>query len=79
MTANPTYWGGAPAIQTIIYRPIPDPSARMVSIQTGEIESPGASPRTWCDVARLRRLDDYQEPGVRIAHYPFNFRRTEAQ
>lgn len=79
LTTNPTYWGGAPAIQTIVYRPIPDPSARMVAIQTGEVDVVGSIPPDL--VPSLRDSADltiYQEPGVRIAHYPFNFRRTDS-
>ena len=79
LTANPTYWGGAPAIQTITYRPIPDPSARMVSIQTGEIDVAGSIPPDLVPTLRdSADLTIYQEPGVRIAHYPFNFRRTDS-
>lgn len=78
LVANPDYWGGAPAIERIVYRPIPDPSARMVAVQTGEVDVAAAIPP---DLApALQAFPDLavqQVPGVRIAHYPINFRRTD--
>lgn len=38
MTANPDYWRGAPKIETLIYRPIPESSTRVAAIQTGEVD-----------------------------------------
>lgn len=78
LAANPDYWGGAPAIGGIVYRPIPDPSARMVAVQTGEIDVAAAIPPDL--VPALQAFPDLtvlQTPGVRIAHYPFNFRKTD--
>lgn len=36
LEANPDYWGGPPAIQTIVVRPVPELSARVVALQNGE-------------------------------------------
>jgi peptide/nickel transport system substrate-binding protein len=38
MEANPDYWRGAPKIQTLIFRPIPESSTRVAAIQTGEVD-----------------------------------------
>lgn len=78
LAANPDYWGGAPAVSGIIYRPIPDPSARMVAVQTGEVDVAAAIPPDL--VTALQAFPDLsviQTPGVRIAHYPVNFRKTD--
>jgi peptide/nickel transport system substrate-binding protein len=37
--ANPNYWRtGYPLVQTVIFRPIPEPSTRAAAIRTGEID-----------------------------------------
>jgi peptide/nickel transport system substrate-binding protein len=36
--ANPDYWGGAPAIQTMVFRPIPENTTRVAALQTGEVD-----------------------------------------
>lgn len=77
LQSNASYWGTPATIETLNYRPIPDPSARMVSVQTGEIDIAGNIPPDL--VQALRDTPDltiFQVPGVRIAHYPFNFRNT---
>jgi peptide/nickel transport system substrate-binding protein len=38
MEANPDYWRGAPKIQTVIFRPIPESATRVAAIQTGEVD-----------------------------------------
>jgi len=38
LEANTTYWGGAPSLQSIIFRIIPETVARITSIDTGEID-----------------------------------------
>ncbi len=38
LEANPTYWGGAQDIKTIVYRPIKEAQARVSALVTGEID-----------------------------------------
>jgi peptide/nickel transport system substrate-binding protein len=39
MEANPNYWReGAPKIETVIFRPIPESATRVAAIQTGEVD-----------------------------------------
>ncbi len=38
MQANPDYWRGAPNIQTVSFRPIPESATRVAAIQTGEVD-----------------------------------------
>jgi ABC-type transport system substrate-binding protein len=79
LAANPEYWGGAPAIERIVYRPIPDPSARMVAVQTGEVDVAAAIPPDLiAPLEAVPELTVQQVPGVRIAHYPFNFRKVDS-
>lgn len=73
------YWGTPPLVQSLVYRPIPDPSARMVAVQTGEVDVAAAIPPDLISVLEsVPELTIHQVPGVRIAHYPFNFRNTES-
>jgi peptide/nickel transport system substrate-binding protein len=38
MSANGNYWGGTPPIQTVEFRTIPEPTARIAALETGEID-----------------------------------------
>ena len=38
LEANPDYWGGKPAIEKLVFRPIPEDGARVAALQTGEID-----------------------------------------
>ena len=38
LEANPSYWGGAPRLQRVIFKPIPSDATRVAAIQTGEID-----------------------------------------
>lgn len=79
LEANAEYWGGAPAVQTLEYRPIPDPSARLTAAQTGEVDvAANIPPDLVPTLQQSAELQVFQIPGVRLAHYPFNFRNTES-
>ncbi|GLY88131.1 ABC transporter substrate-binding protein [Actinoallomurus iriomotensis] len=39
MVPNPNYWGGAPKIKSLTLRSIPDVSARLTALKTGEISA----------------------------------------
>jgi peptide/nickel transport system substrate-binding protein len=38
LEANESWWGGAPRIKTLIFRPIPEHSVRVAALQAGEID-----------------------------------------
>src|SRR5207247_9633704 len=38
LEANPSWWGGAPKIKTIVFRPIPEHAVRAAALQAGEID-----------------------------------------
>ncbi|HEV7663992.1 MAG TPA: ABC transporter substrate-binding protein, partial [Chloroflexota bacterium] len=38
LEANPTYWGGPPKLQRVIFKPIPRDATRVAAIQTGEVD-----------------------------------------
>ena len=37
LVKNPDYWGGAPKLDKLILRPIPDPTARVAALRAGEV------------------------------------------
>lgn len=38
LSANEDYWDGAPEIDTLIFRPIPEVSSRMAALQSGDVQ-----------------------------------------
>jgi len=38
MDRNPDYWRGAPKLERVILRPIPDPTARVAALRSGEVD-----------------------------------------
>jgi peptide/nickel transport system substrate-binding protein len=38
MEGFPGYWGGAPKIKTVVFKPIPDDAVRVAALQNGEID-----------------------------------------
>ena len=38
MQANPGYWRGKPAIDTVVWRAIPEPTARVAALMAGEVQ-----------------------------------------
>lgn len=38
MVANPNYWGGAPKVHSLTLRSIPDTSAQLTALRTGEVQ-----------------------------------------
>ncbi|HEV2359450.1 MAG TPA: ABC transporter substrate-binding protein [bacterium] len=38
-TANPEYWGPKPRMRRLVYRPIPEPAARVIVLKTGEADA----------------------------------------
>lgn len=38
LRANPNYWGTPPGIETLVFRPIPEPTARVAALLNGEVD-----------------------------------------
>jgi peptide/nickel transport system substrate-binding protein len=43
LAANPQYWGGAPILERVIYRIVPDDNTLIVQLQTGEVQVASSS------------------------------------
>ncbi|MFN8593334.1 MAG: ABC transporter substrate-binding protein [Thermomicrobiales bacterium] len=56
LTANPDYWGGAPKVQQLIFRIVPESATRLQQVETGELDIAWAlAPE---DVERTRENPD---------------------
>src|SRR5690606_8193078 len=44
LTANPDYWGGAPSVDSLVFRPIPEVASRMAALQSGDVRIAPAIP-----------------------------------
>lgn len=70
---NPDYWGNKPSVDTVIFRPIPEESTRLMALKTGEvdvIENPAPH-----EVANLKADKNFQvilSPRARNVWLGFN-------
>ena len=69
LTANPDYWGGAPGLQTLVFRDIPETAARVTSLETGEIDFTYALPAD--QLPALQENPDLQVDSVSSYAYYF--------
>jgi ABC-type transport system substrate-binding protein len=59
LEANPGWWGGAPRIKRLVFRPIPEPAVRVAALQAGEV-----------DIDKHPRLYVSKAPSVRPIFIP---------
>lgn len=55
LEANPDYWGGKPNVGTLTFKPVPDNSARVLMLETGEADV--ILPVPTSDIDRLAKND----------------------
>ena len=79
LEANPKYWKGAPRIERLVWRPIPEDSARVAALQTGESDIITAvPPGRWKDLQQdkatrlLTGAGTMLYMGLDTFHPPFN-------
>jgi len=73
MVANLDYWGGAPKIETLIFRPIPEASTRLAAIQTGEVDIvTRMSAEEAQSLLGVEGLKVIKYPGTRVYYNAFN-------
>ncbi|GGA41128.1 ABC transporter substrate-binding protein [Paenibacillus physcomitrellae] len=58
MVKNESYWDGAPKIDTIILRPVSDPSARLAALQSGEVN--------WAEIPPTESIDLLKNSGFQV-------------
>ena len=60
MEANPTYWGGRPRIERLVYKPILEASTRLAALKTGAVD-------LIANVEPEQARDIQSDPNLRIA------------
>ncbi|HSF04184.1 MAG TPA: ABC transporter substrate-binding protein [Methylomirabilota bacterium] len=65
MEKNADYWGPKAKIDRIVYRPIPDPTARITALRAGQVDAVAQVPAF--DVGKLEGSPDVRLYGVRAA------------
>ncbi|HEY0117650.1 MAG TPA: ABC transporter substrate-binding protein [Cellulomonas sp.] len=76
LQANEDYWGGAPEIDELIYRTIPDPASRIAALQAGEVDLISSVPTS--QLASLGQLDGIEtvaSPTTRAMYVGMNINR----
>jgi peptide/nickel transport system substrate-binding protein len=80
VAANDDYWGGRPKIDEIVWRVIPDDSARFLALKSGDIH--GLETATVEDLATAASDPDLQvltRPALNTGYLAFNFKIKEFQ
>ena len=78
--ANADYWGGAPTINQIVFRVIPDDSARFLALKAGDIQ--GLEQAVVEDLAAAEadpNLTIITRPALNTSYLAFNFKIVEFQ
>ncbi|SNX70710.1 peptide/nickel transport system substrate-binding protein [Bacillus oleivorans] len=70
---NSDYWGGEPKLEQVIFRVIPDNSARLTALKTGEIDlMDGVNPSDVSQVESDSSLQLLLRQGMNIGYFGFN-------
>ena len=71
--ANPSYWGGKPAIDDLVYAITPDPTARVSKLKTGECQvAPFPRPADIPELQKDADLNVMSQPGLNIGYLALN-------
>ncbi len=73
LEANPDYWDGAPKIQRVVFKVVPDSATRLIELQTGQIQAmDGIDPNDLPIIQRDRSLRLIEAPGLNVCYLAFN-------
>ena len=73
LAANPDYWAGAPQIQQLIFKVIPDSATRFIQLQTGQIHAmDGLDPNDLPLIEKDKSLQLISAPGLNVCYLAFN-------
>jgi peptide/nickel transport system substrate-binding protein len=73
LAANADYWDGPPKIQKLIFKVVPDSAARLIQLQTGEIQGlDGIDPNDLPTIAADPSLKLITAPGLNVCYLAFN-------
>lgn len=73
LEANKDYWDGAPHLQKLIFKVVPDSAARLIQLQTGQIHAmDGVDPGELNVIKGDKALQLITAPGLNVAYLAFN-------
>lgn len=73
LDANRDYWGGAPKIERVVFKVIPDSATRLIQLQTGQIQAmDGIDPNDLPIIERDKSLHLLTAPGLNVCYLSFN-------
>ncbi|MBV8717359.1 MAG: ABC transporter substrate-binding protein [Chloroflexi bacterium] len=76
LSANPNYWDGAPLVQTLIFRPIPDPSAMVAELESGGIDiAAEVPPAAFAGLKANPNLQALTAPSTTVHYVGLNTRK----
>ncbi len=67
MARNPDYWGGAPPLEQVVWRPIPEPTAAVSALLSGEVQLV-----TYAQADSIEMLKGRPELAIKMANVPLN-------
>ncbi len=76
LEANADYWEGAPKIQRLIFKVVPDSATRLIELQTDQIQAmDGIDPNDLPIIRRDQSLKLITAPGLNVCYLAFNCRK----
>ncbi|MDW7650191.1 MAG: glutathione ABC transporter substrate-binding protein [Bacillota bacterium] len=78
MARNDDYWGGAPQLETVTFKFVPEAGSRVLMLETAEADAIMSVPPT--DIERLEAMDEIDvvpQTSVRLIYLGFNQEREE--
>lgn len=80
VAANADYWGGKPNLETIIWRVIPDASARYLALKAGDIQGmEQATPEDFADAKNNPDMQVLFDAPLNTVYLAFNYKIKELQ
>jgi peptide/nickel transport system substrate-binding protein len=75
--ANAEYWGGEPALATVVFRPIPEASVRAMALSKGEIDyAAGLTAEDFAGMQDSKALTTFSIPQLTFAYLGYNNRNA---
>ncbi len=73
LEANRDYWGGAPKIEKVVFKVVPDSATRLIQLQTGQIQAmDGIDPNDLPIIQKDKSLKLITAPGLNVCYLAFN-------
>jgi peptide/nickel transport system substrate-binding protein len=79
LEANESWWGGAPKIKTLVFRPIPEHAVRVAALQAGEVDiAVNVPPHLVTIIEKHPKLYVSKAPSVRTIFIPIYTQQFDA-